>query len=67
MKTIRLASNESAPSKIVCIGQNYLGSIRQPGSEIPEETLIFNKYNATLKTFTALEEGAIGMTGAQLR
>jgi 2-keto-4-pentenoate hydratase/2-oxohepta-3-ene-1,7-dioic acid hydratase in catechol pathway len=63
MKTFRIDSNETAPSKIVCIGRNYLGRIRQPGNEIPEEMLIFNKYNATLKTFTALEDGDIVMTG----
>jgi len=48
MKTIRIDSNETAPSKIVCIGRNYLEHIRGLGNETPDEMVIFNKPNSAI-------------------
>ncbi len=36
------------PSKIVCVGRNYVGHIKELGNEIPENMVIFNKPNSSL-------------------
>jgi 2-keto-4-pentenoate hydratase/2-oxohepta-3-ene-1,7-dioic acid hydratase in catechol pathway len=48
MKTIRLENEQIAPSKIVCIGRNYLEHIRELGNETPDDMVIFNKPNSSL-------------------
>jgi 2-keto-4-pentenoate hydratase/2-oxohepta-3-ene-1,7-dioic acid hydratase in catechol pathway len=50
MKTLRLETEQIAPSKIVCIGRNYLEHIRELGNETPEEMVIFNKPNSAIST-----------------
>ena len=46
MKTILLESEKIAPSKIVCIGRNYLEHIQELGNETPDDMVIFNKPNS---------------------
>ena len=48
MNSIRLESENIAPSKIVCIGRNYLEHIRELGNETPDTMVIFNKPNSAL-------------------
>jgi 2-keto-4-pentenoate hydratase/2-oxohepta-3-ene-1,7-dioic acid hydratase in catechol pathway len=48
MKTIRIDNEQIAPSKIVCIGRNYLGHIRELGNETPDDMVIFNKPNSAI-------------------
>ena len=48
MKTIRLENEQIAPSKIVCIGRNYLEHIRELGNETPDDMVIFNKPNSAI-------------------
>jgi len=48
MKTILLESEKVAPSKIVCIGRNYLEHIQELGNEIPDDMVIFNKPNSAI-------------------
>jgi len=48
MNTIRLESEHIAPSKIVCIGRNYLEHIRELGNETPDDMVIFNKPNSSI-------------------
>ena len=50
MKTIRLESEQLAPSKIVCIGRNYLEHIKELGNETPEQMVIFNKPNSAISS-----------------
>jgi 2-keto-4-pentenoate hydratase/2-oxohepta-3-ene-1,7-dioic acid hydratase in catechol pathway len=50
MKTIRLESEQLAPSKIVCIGRNYLEHIKELGNETPQQMVIFNKPNSSIST-----------------
>ncbi|HFC03428.1 MAG TPA: FAA hydrolase family protein, partial [Nitratifractor salsuginis] len=33
------------PSKVVCIGRNYVEHIEELGNEMPENMVIFNKPN----------------------
>jgi len=55
MKPISLDGKEIFPSKIVCIGRNYVDHIKELGNEIPEEPVIFIKPNSSIAT--AIESG----------
>ncbi len=48
MKSIKLDGADAFPSKIVCIGRNYVDHIRELGSEIPKEPVIFIKPNSAI-------------------
>ena len=48
MKSIRLDSNDIYPSKIVCIGRNYVDHIMELGNEVPKEPVFFLKPNSAL-------------------
>src|SRR5210317_2450348 len=48
MNTVQLESEQVAPSKIVCIGRNYLEHIRELGNETPDDMVIFNKPNSSI-------------------
>jgi 2-keto-4-pentenoate hydratase/2-oxohepta-3-ene-1,7-dioic acid hydratase in catechol pathway len=48
MKTIIVDDKEITPSKIVCIGRNYVEHIAELGNEIPEDMVVFNKPNSAI-------------------
>ena len=48
MKTVTLDGNEITPSKIVCIGRNYVEHIQELGNELPTEPVIFLKPNSAI-------------------
>jgi 2-keto-4-pentenoate hydratase/2-oxohepta-3-ene-1,7-dioic acid hydratase in catechol pathway len=48
MKTIRFNASDIAPSKIVCIGRNYVEHIRELNNEIPSSMVVFNKPNSAI-------------------
>jgi len=48
MKTIKLEGKELYPSKIVCIGQNYVDHIKELGNEIPSQPVFFLKPNSAI-------------------
>jgi 2-keto-4-pentenoate hydratase/2-oxohepta-3-ene-1,7-dioic acid hydratase in catechol pathway len=48
MKTVRFENETIAPSKIVCVGRNYVEHIYELGNEMPEDMVIFNKPNSAL-------------------
>ena len=48
MKSVNLDGNEVFPSKIVCIGRNYVDHIKELGNEIPKEPVIFIKPNSAI-------------------
>ena len=50
MKTILLENQQIAPSKVVCIGRNYLEHIQELGNETPENMVIFNKPNSAISS-----------------
>lgn len=45
---IRFEEEDVFPSKIVCIGRNYIEHIRELNNEIPEDMVVFNKPNSAL-------------------
>jgi 2-keto-4-pentenoate hydratase/2-oxohepta-3-ene-1,7-dioic acid hydratase in catechol pathway len=48
MKKIQYNQQKLAPSKVVCIGRNYVEHIEELGNEIPENMVIFNKPNSAI-------------------
>lgn len=48
MNTIKLASEQIEPSKIVCIGRNYLEHIQELGNEVADNMVIFIKPNSSI-------------------
>ncbi len=50
MKSINLEGKQLYPSKIVCIGQNYVEHIRELGNEIPSQAVFFLKPNSAIST-----------------
>lgn len=48
MNHIVVAGKSIAPSKIVCIGRNYVDHIKELNNEMPEQTVVFIKPNSAL-------------------
>jgi len=48
MKSIKLNGKKVYPSKIVCIGRNYVDHIKELGNEVPTEPVIFLKPNSAI-------------------
>lgn len=48
MNKILLDNNEIFPSKVVCIGRNYIEHIKELKNEIPEEMVFFIKPNSAI-------------------
>jgi len=48
MKSVKLDGKEFQPSKIVCIGRNYVDHIKELGSEVPSQPVIFLKPNSAI-------------------
>ena len=57
MNSIRLDGQPLTPSKIVCIGRNYLEHIRELGNETPDAMVIFNKPNSAISQTLLAESG----------
>ena len=53
MKTTNYKKQAMIPSKVVCIGRNYVEHIEELGNEVPENMVVFNKPNSAISnTFT---------------
>lgn len=50
MKSISLENRTIVPSKIVCIGRNYVEHITELGNEVPEEMVVFLKPNSAISS-----------------
>ena len=48
MRTISAFGKPCAPSKIVCIGRNFVSHVRELGNELAEEMVVFIKPNSAL-------------------
>ncbi|WP_298693279.1 fumarylacetoacetate hydrolase family protein [uncultured Sulfuricurvum sp.] len=48
MQTVRFNNTDIIPSKIVCIGRNYVEHIYELGNEIPASMVVFNKPNSAI-------------------
>ena len=50
MKSVKLNGKKIYPSKIICVGRNYVDHIRELGNEIPAEPVIFLKPNSAISS-----------------
>lgn len=57
MNHIMLDGNQVVPSKIVCIGRNYVAHIEELGNELPEQMVVFGKPNSAIGTTLYAELG----------
>lgn len=48
MKTIIVGKRYVAPSKIICVGRNYVKHIEELGNEIPDDMVVFLKPNSAI-------------------
>ena len=48
MKTVAVGNRSVAPSKIICIGRNYVAHIEELHSEVPDEMVVFFKPNSAI-------------------
>ncbi|NLC71185.1 MAG: fumarylacetoacetate hydrolase family protein [Desulfuromonadaceae bacterium] len=48
MKKVKVGTRSVVPSKIVCVGRNYVEHIDELGNEIPENLVIFLKPNSAI-------------------
>ncbi|KOE80639.1 fumarylacetoacetate hydrolase family protein [Vibrio aestuarianus] len=50
MYSVRLGDQRISPSKVLCIGRNYVEHIRELNNAIPEQMVVFNKPNTSITT-----------------
>lgn len=48
MNSINFGSESVIPSKVVCVGRNYVEHIKELGNEMPSSMVIFNKPNSAV-------------------
>jgi len=63
MKTIAYENQEITPSKVVCIGRNYVKHIEELGNEIPENMVVFNKPNSAISETLSYFEASTRFEG----
>ena len=50
MNTVNFNGKKITPSKIICIGRNYVDHIAELGNEVPDEMVVFLKPNSAIST-----------------
>ena len=48
MQSVNVAGEVIAPSKIVCVGRNYVAHIEELGNEVPDQMVVFIKPNSAI-------------------
>jgi 2-keto-4-pentenoate hydratase/2-oxohepta-3-ene-1,7-dioic acid hydratase in catechol pathway len=48
MKSIKFNNRPVFPSKIICVGRNYVEHITELGNEVPSQMVLFNKPNSAI-------------------
>ena len=48
MHTVIVDNQPVTPSKIVCVGRNYVAHIEELGNEVPRDMVVFNKPNSAI-------------------
>ena len=48
MQCVKVAGESVAPSKVVCIGRNYVAHIEELGNEMPDQMVVFIKPNSAI-------------------
>jgi 2-keto-4-pentenoate hydratase/2-oxohepta-3-ene-1,7-dioic acid hydratase in catechol pathway len=50
MKSVNVEKTKKFPSKIICIGRNYVDHIAELGNEVPDEMVVFLKPNSAISS-----------------
>lgn len=50
MNRVQFNGKEVTPTKIVCVGRNYVDHIKELDNRVPDEPLIFTKHNSSIST-----------------
>lgn len=50
MNAVEFSGTAKAPSKVVCVGRNYMEHISELGNEVPEQMVLFFKPNASISS-----------------
>lgn len=50
MHTISFNNTDITPSKVVCIGRNYVEHIKELGNEVPDDMVVFVKPNSAISS-----------------
>ena len=50
MQQINFNNKKVTPSKIICIGRNYVEHIKELNNETPDSMVVFNKTNSALSS-----------------
>ncbi len=50
MKSVNFQDLEIIPSKVICIGRNYVDHIKELDNEMPKDMVIFNKPNSSISS-----------------
>lgn len=50
MNTVTIDTKKVSPSKIICIGRNYVEHIAELSNEVPDEMVVFLKPNSAIST-----------------
>lgn len=50
MNTVLSSGTTFTPSKIICVGRNYVAHIEELGNEIPDDMVVFIKPNSAIST-----------------
>ena len=48
MNTVLVEGKKVTPSKIICVGRNYVAHIEELGNEVPEQMVVFGKPNSAI-------------------
>ena len=57
MNSVTFESGAITPSKIVCVGRNYVAHARELGNSIPKEPVIFIKPNSAIASAVNIADG----------
>ncbi|MFV0436698.1 MAG: fumarylacetoacetate hydrolase family protein [Desulfopila sp.] len=57
MRTVQVGKRWLAPSKIVCVGRNYVAHIEELGNQVADEMVIFCKPNSAIATTLKASHG----------
>jgi len=59
MNTVRFDGASVAPTKIVCIGRNYVDHIKELNNKVPEQPVIFSKHNSSISEVVRFQPGHV--------
>lgn len=57
MNRVFLDDKDLSPSKVVCIGRNYVDHIKELNNDVPDEMVFFNKPNSSISNWLVFPQG----------